>query len=57
MDVHIAKRNCSFVLYGGQDEYENFMKVKEWVNTTPEVQSSPEYHSFDLDPKIEFITK
>lgn len=34
MDQHVAKRNLSFIIYGGQDEYENFMQVKEWLEAT-----------------------
>lgn len=54
MDFHLAKRNCSFVLYGGQEEFDAYMRVKEWVQQTKAVQHQPEFHSYSLDQRITF---
>lgn len=54
MDFHLAKRNCSFVLYGGQEEFDAYMRVKEWVQQTKAVQHQPEFHSYTLDQRITF---
>lgn len=54
-DCPIGKRSCSFALYGGQEEFESYMKVSEWIRSTPSVHSKPEFHSFDLEAKTKFL--